>query len=125
MDGLLTVTNQNLVAVVCRVTHNSTNTTTRFYVNGTVLDETTHPLVLSRAARVSAFSNCYEPPAQDRCQELTLLLRVAPQINNTRITCRSRPRDRSSTMAQTPSRETITVILKEPGTYNHVHIIKI
>ena len=117
MNGVLTVTDQNLIAVVCRATHNSTNTTTRFYVNGSVLSETTHPLVLSRVARVSSFNDCYVSPPQDRCEELTLVLRVTPQINNTRITCRSRSRDTNSGMGQIQSQDTITVILKDPGMY--------
>ena len=117
MNGVLTVTDQNLVAVVCRATHNSTNTTTRFYVNGSVLSETTHPLVLSRVARVSSFNDCYVSPPQDKCEELTLILRVTPQINNTRITCRSRSRDTNSNMGQIQSRDTITVVLKDPGMY--------
>lgn len=115
MDGLLTATNQNdLIAVICTVTHNITNATTYFKLNDTLLEGYTQ-IELNNIVRVSSFTNCYDPPAQDRCEEMTLVLRPIPSINNTRITCESRARDRGSMMNRIDSRETITVILKDPG----------
>lgn len=116
MDGLLTVTNpDNLIAVICRVTHNVTNATTYFSVNDTLLEGFSSEIESNNIVRVSSFSDCYNPPSQDKCEEMTLVLRPIPSINNTRITCESRARDRGSMMNRVDSRETVTVILKDPG----------
>lgn len=118
MDGLLTVTNQNqnVVSVLCRVTHNISNIsllTSFFYLNDTELDRTSD---LERDGSVNTFvvhDRCYMPPFQSHCEELTLVLRTISQINNTRITCKSRAR--VDTMSQLDSREVITVIVEDPG----------
>ena len=114
MDGLLNVTDQSVIAVVCRVTYNSSQLSTFFYLANTRLSGST-AFEADSTVRVSYYQQCYQPPSQDNCEELTLVLRVSPQLNNTVITCRSRPRD-STTMTQSRSQERITVVLKDPGT---------
>ena len=111
-DGVLIVT--NVVAVVCRVIHNVTHVTTYFSVNDTLLEGYSQ-IELNNIVRVTHFQNCYNPPSQDRCEETTLVLWPDPSINNTRITCKSRARDRGSAMNRVDSRERVTVILKDPG----------
>lgn len=121
MDGLLNITTNrstDAVAVICRVIHNSTERSTFFYLNGTEL-KNAHPLNVDRTVRVTQYENCFLPPSnpQEQCEELTLVLRTVDVMNNTRITCRSRPRD-SPGMLQVQSPETVTVIFRDPGTYS-------
>ena len=127
MDGLLNITTNrstDAVALVCRVTHNSTSRTTFFHLNGTAL-KGSHPLEQDNTIRVSQYENCFVPPSSsaERCEELTLVFRTVEAINSARFTCRSRARDTNNTlMPQVPSKETVTVMLRHPGTYIHTYL---
>ena len=126
VDGPLLVTNysQNtLETVVCRVTHNTTSKSIFFYLNGDPLDGT-HPLQISRTVRVSGFENCFLPQSssQDKCDELILVMRTVPDVNNSRIFCRARSRDDDSDMRRIDSEEEVTVILKDPGRLGHTYM---
>ena len=120
MDGLLNITTNRSTdsrAIICRVVHNSTSRSTFFHLNNTEL-KNANPLFVDRTLRVTQYTNCFSPPSnpEEQCEELILVFRTVAVMNNTDITCRSRPRD-SPGMQQVPSSERVTVILRDPGTY--------
>ena len=106
--------------VICRVTHNTTNKSIFFHLNGDELDGT-HHLQIDKTVRVLRFDNCFDPPSspQDKCDELILVVRTVPAVNNSRIFCRARSRDANSNMGKIDSKETVTIVLKDPGMYIH------
>ena len=103
--------------IVCRVTHNSTNRSIFFHLNGEQLDGT-HRLQIDRTVRVFGYDNCFNPPpsSRDNCAELMLVVRAVPAVNNSRIFCRARSRDTNSNMGKNDSKEIVTIILRDPGT---------
>ena len=126
MNGTLYITNHSkdtLGAVICRVTHNSTSRTVSFRLNGSVLDGT-HPLQRDRTVSVMQFDKCYEQPSSPdtKCDEVALVVRALPAINNSRVICDARSRDNNSNMIRKDSREVVTIILKDPGELRNLHI---
>lgn len=113
MDGLVTVTNRSVAALVCTVVHNSSQVSTFFYINNTKLT-TSNALQMDRSLRVEYYDHCYQPPSQGQCEELSLLIRVNPALNNTKISCRTRARDSTDTSLHT-SPEEVTIIVGDPG----------
>jgi hypothetical protein len=115
VNGSRYITHNQVETVICRVTHNATNKSIVFHLNGGALDGT-HQLQIDRTVRVLGFENCFVPPSssQDKCNELILVVRAVPDVNNSRIFCRARSRDSDSDMRRIDSSESVTIIVKDP-----------
>ena len=117
VNGSRYITPNQVETVICRVTHNATSKSIVFHLNGDALDGT-HQLQIDRTVRVEGYENCFVPPSssQDKCNELILVVRAVPDVNNSRIFCRARSRDINSDMRRIDSSESVTIVVKDSGT---------
>ena len=108
----MTVADQDVLTLICRVSHNSSELSTFFYLNGTRL-QTSNQFLVDRTIRVVEYNDCHQSLSQEKCQEVILVVRINPHLSGTTFQCRSRPRS-GGNMRQNRSNE-VRVVVKDSG----------